>query len=402
MTAILAACFFVSGAAGLAYEVLWSRHLALLFGANAEAVGLVLAVFMSGLGLGSRAFGGLADRVRAPLRLYAGLEAGIGLFALATGPLLEGVARAFPSLAAALGGGPVAAAAAKALLSAAVLFPPAFLMGGTLPALSRSLATGRDRAGRVVSFLYAVNVAGAVFGAAATGFWLVEHAGLAATMRLAALSDFAVAGVALLAARRVPPAPGAAGAPEPEPLAPLARLALIVSLLASGAVFMLDEVVFTRLLSLAFGVSSYSFTLVLVLCLVGLGIGGFAASARAARGPVGLAAFGRVQLAAAALLGLSMAAVPLVSRALVLARQVPGLGFGATLALKAGLAAVLLLPLASVAGAGLPLLLAFVAGRPGGVGTSVGRASLVNTAGTLAGSLATGFVLVSVLGSQGL
>ena len=71
MTLLLAVCFLVSGAAGLAYEVLWSRHLSLLFGANAEAVGLVLAVFMSGLGLGSRAFGGLADRARADMRLYA-------------------------------------------------------------------------------------------------------------------------------------------------------------------------------------------------------------------------------------------------------------------------------------------------------------------------------------------
>ena len=163
---------------------------------------------------------------------------------------------------------------------------------------------------------------------------------------------------------------------------------------------MLDEVVFTRLLSLAFGVSSYSFALVLVLCLLGLGVGGFAATARAARRPVDLATFGRVQLASAATAMLAMAAIPLVSRALLLARQVPGLGFGPTLALKAALAAALLLPLASVAGLGMPLLLAFVTGRPGGVGTSVGRASLVNTAGTLAGSLATGFVLVTNLGSQ--
>src|SRR5512132_932839 len=164
MTAFLAACFFLSGAAGLAYEVLWSRHLALLFGANAEAVGLVLAVFMSGLGLGSRAFGALADRARAPLRLYAGLAAGIGVFALATGPLLAAVSRAFPVLAAALGGGTAAAAAAKAILSAAVLFPPAFLMGGTFPALARALAGGGARAPRVVSLLYAVNLAGAVLG----------------------------------------------------------------------------------------------------------------------------------------------------------------------------------------------------------------------------------------------
>ena len=403
MTVLLAGCFFVSGAAGLAYEVLWSRHLALLFGAHAEAVGLVLAVFMSGLGLGSRAFGGLADRVRSPLRLYAGLEAGIGLFALATGPLLTGATRAFPALAAALGGGSAATAVAKAVLSAAVLFPPAFLMGGTLPALARSLGGERSRAPRVVSLLYAVNLAGAVLGAGATGFWLVERAGLAATMRLAAAADLAVAAAAFAASRRLERSSPAASSPAApaEPLAPLAGAALFAGLFVSGAVFMLDEVVFTRLLSLAFGVSSYSFTLVLVLCLLGLGIGGFAASAWTARGPVGLAAFGRVQLAAAALLGLAMAAVPLVSRALVVARQVPGVGFGPSLALKAALAAALLLPLAAVAGAGMPFLLAFVAGRPGGVGTSVGKASLVNTAGTLAGSLATGFILVTLLGSQG-
>ncbi len=400
MTALLAACFFVSGAAGLTYEVLWSRHLALLFGANAEAVGLVLAVFMSGLGLGSRALGGLADRVRSPLRLYAALEAGIGLFALATGPLLAGVARAFPALASALGGGAAAATASKALLGALVLFPPAFLMGGTLPALARALAGDRVRSPRVVPLLYAVNLAGAVLGAAATGFWLVEHAGLAATMRIAAAADFAVAAAAFAAARRIARPPARPAEAAPEPLAPLPRAALFTGLFASGAVFMLVEVVFTRLLSLAFGVSSYSFALVLVLCLLGLGIGGFAASAWAGRRPAGLAAFGRVQLASAAFLGLAMAAVPSVSRALVLARQVPGLGFGSTLALKAALAAALLLPLAAVFGLGLPLLLAFVAGRPGGVGTSVGRASLVNTAGTLAGSLATGFVLVTALGSQ--
>ena len=401
MIVLLAACFFVSGAAGLAYEVLWSRHLALLFGANAEAVGLVLAVFMSGLGLGSRAFGGLADRSRAPLRLYAALEAGIGLFALATGPLLAAVARAFPALAAALGGGPAAASGAKAILTAAVLFPPAFLMGGTLPALARALASEAARAPRVVSLLYAVNLLGAVCGAALTGFWAVENAGLAATMRGAAMADFAVAAVAFLAASRLyAPLPPDAALSAPEPLSRLARVALFAGLFVSGAVFMLDEVVFTRLLSLAFGVSSYSFTLVLVLCLLGLGVGGFAASARAARAPVTLASFGRVQLASAALAGLAMAAVPLVSRALLLARQVPGLGFGPSLGLKAALAAALLVPLASVAGAGMPLLLAFVAGRPGGVGTSVGRASLANTAGTLAGSLAAGFFLVAALGSQ--
>ncbi len=402
MTALLAACFFVSGAAGLVYEVLWSRRLGLLFGVDAEAVGLVLAVFMTGLGLGSRALGGLADRVRSPLRLYAALEAGVGAFALATGPLLTLVAALYPRLAAALGGGAGAAAASKAVLSFLVLFPPAFLMGGTFPALARALAAA-TAAPRIVAFLYAMNLAGAVFGAGVAGFWAVERVGLSATMRAAAAADFAVALVAAAAARRA----GSAPARAPSPAAPaegdsdvLARAALDAGLFASGAVFMLFEVVFTRLLSLAFGVSAYSFALVLVLCLLGLGLGGLAAAARAARGPVGLDAFGRVQLAAAALAGAAMAAVPLVPRALALARQVPGLGFSPTLAFKAALAAAFLLPLATVSGLGLPLLLAHVASRAGRLGTSVGRAALVNTAGSLAGSLLAGFVLVGGAGSQ--
>ena len=81
-------------------------------------------------------------------------------------------------------------------------------------------------------------------------------------------------------------------------------------------------------------------------------------------------------------------------------RQISGVGFGATLAVKAGLAALLLLPLSAAAGAGMPLLLAFATGRPGGVGASVGRSVLVNTAGTLAGSLLTGFVLLTAAGSE--
>src|SRR5438034_7795110 len=81
---LLAACFFLSGGAGLVYEVLWAQHLHLLFGSTTESVAAVLATFMAGLGLGGSLLGGVADRTPSPMRLYGLLEHGVGLYALAT------------------------------------------------------------------------------------------------------------------------------------------------------------------------------------------------------------------------------------------------------------------------------------------------------------------------------
>jgi spermidine synthase len=74
------ACFFLSGATGLVYEVLWIRMLGLVFGHTVFAVTTVLTAFMAGLGLGSWIFGRTADRQPRPLRLYGLLEIGVGLF----------------------------------------------------------------------------------------------------------------------------------------------------------------------------------------------------------------------------------------------------------------------------------------------------------------------------------
>src|SRR5438477_8705363 len=85
---LLAVCFFLSGGAGLVYEVLWSRHLHLLFGSTTESVAAVLATFMAGLGLGGHLLGKVADRTRSPMRLYGLLEVGVGVYAFLTPSLL--------------------------------------------------------------------------------------------------------------------------------------------------------------------------------------------------------------------------------------------------------------------------------------------------------------------------
>src|SRR5438093_390264 len=78
---ILYVIFFLSGATGLVYEVIWVRLTGLVFGNTSHAISTVLGAFMAGLALGSWKLGQKADHTDNPLRMYGLLEIGIGLSA---------------------------------------------------------------------------------------------------------------------------------------------------------------------------------------------------------------------------------------------------------------------------------------------------------------------------------
>src|SRR2546422_3962885 len=78
--------FFLSGATGLVYEVIWVRLTGLVFGNTSLAISTVLGAFMAGLALGSWKLGRKADRTKNPLRLYCLLELGIGISAALVPP----------------------------------------------------------------------------------------------------------------------------------------------------------------------------------------------------------------------------------------------------------------------------------------------------------------------------
>jgi spermidine synthase len=422
---LLAACFFISGGAALVYEVLWSRHLQLLFGSTTESVAVVLAVFMAGLGLGAHRIGRIADRARSPMALYGLLEIGVGIWALATEPLLAAARAAWLAGAAHLGAtGPVATLL-KLVLASAVLLPPATLMGGTLPALVRATAgvdagidAGIDEGKRAdgarsqTALLYALNTLGAVLGTLAAGLFLVEALGLSLSMRLTAVTNLGVGALVFVRARRTRGHPMPANETPPVDRRAGGTLKLIASsaagryalgaLALSGAVTMLYEVVFTRVLGLVFGVSSYAFTAVLAAFLVGLGLGALWAKriGRGAPPSTGTIALAQIGLGLAGVLAL--AAIPLVPRLVLYLRQVPQLGFWEVLAAKSAIAAALLLPIALVAGLATPLALEALATAHAGerLGRVLGDAYMVNTAGTIGGSLLAGFLLVAKLGTQ--
>src|SRR6266699_2906280 len=179
--------FFLSGATGLVYELLWVRLLYQAFGSTIQSVTTVVAAYMGGLGLGAWLLGRRADRHTRPAALYGWLEIAIGAFGILS-PLVLGFARhAYIGAAAALGAGPLGSLALRFGLAAVVLLVPTTLMGGTLPVLTRAL-TGTDRAAlkRWLGRLYGLNTLGAVIGAGLAGFVLIEHVGIRASLWITA------------------------------------------------------------------------------------------------------------------------------------------------------------------------------------------------------------------------
>src|ERR1043165_3198216 len=130
---VLPLLFVGSGAAALIYEVVWFQLIELVIGSSAVSLGVLLGTFMGGMCLGSLLLSRFVAPDRHPLRVYALLEAGIGvlgLIVLGAVPLMGGIYTAT-----AMGG--LAGILWRGLLCAVCLLPPTLLMGATLPAISR-------------------------------------------------------------------------------------------------------------------------------------------------------------------------------------------------------------------------------------------------------------------------
>jgi len=409
---VILALFSASGVAALLYQFVWIRMLSHLVGGTSLAISSVLAAFMAGLAAGSRFFGDRADRTPRPLRLYARLEVGIGVLGvvvpgliLAVTPLYVAVAHAVPA---------ALLPVVRVLLAVALVFGPTFLMGGTLPALSRYVVRGRERLGRSLGVLYAANTAGAVAGAFLAGFFLVEKLGLigctatAAAVNLAiALAVFALDASAARAAGGGP-VPAAAAAPraEAEPAAgpPEIRGDLLAGAFAlSGFAALGYEIHWTRALQHFLGNSTYAYSAMLTTFLLGLSVGGWVGGVLADRVRRPSALLGWTQLAA----GITAAAtVPLIWGLLP---QVAGESFLTpanvpwhTFLLRRFLVAFLVMSLPTfLIGMTFPLVNRIGIREMSRLGHGVGFLYMANTAGAIVGSLAAGFLVLPLLGPKG-
>ena len=164
---------FGSGVAALIYEVVWFQLLELAIGSTTVSLGMLLATFMGGLCLGSLMLPRLVSARWNPLRVYALLELGIGvlgILVLHLVPLAGGVYTAWTAYG-------LRGLLLRGAIAAACLLPPTFLMGATLPALSRQIEARQIGTGHDVSwlgFFYGANIAGAVLGCLLAGFYLLR------------------------------------------------------------------------------------------------------------------------------------------------------------------------------------------------------------------------------------
>jgi spermidine synthase len=403
-------CFFLSGAAGLVYQVAWSKALGLIFGHTVYAIAAVLAVFMGGLALGSACIGRWSERHPQPVALYGWMELGVALTGALSLVGLAGVRSLYLVSYHAISSSAAALIALRFFGAAVVLFLPTFLMGGTLPVLVGGLTRSSAELGARVSRLYSVNTAGAVAGALAAGFVFLPWVGLRRTVAAAVALNVLAGGLALLLSRSGQEP--AAAPPEPEPIAPaditsvtppqLSRL-LLVGFAAVGATAMAYEIGWTRLLATMLGSSTYAFTLMLATFLAGIVLGSalfewWLGRTHAVR--LGTFAFTQTLTALAALAFLIFfQQLPRVVPPLLRATHESFGGLVLAQFVTSGLA---MLPAAIVFGFNFPAVTLLIAGRGGssaGPAAAVGRAYAANTLGAIVGATATGFWLVPRLGS---
>jgi spermidine synthase len=386
--------FLASGCAALTYEVIWMHLMRLVIGASSMSVGIVLASFMGGMFLGSLFFARYVPRVRHPLRVYAAIEVGIGVFGLLMPLLLPAIRHVYVGL---VGYGAVGIAL-RAVVAAVLLLPPTALMGATLPAVARRYSGGR-RGTSALAWLYAANTVGAVLGALLAAFYLLAVWDVWVATFVAVFLNFAVAAYAHYLARSEPAnLKGAGSGPVvTKPAQAFDARIVYLGTALSGLTALGAQVVWTRLLTLLFGATVFAFAIILAVFLGGLGIGSAVAAGLLRRGVSPLRGLAWTQLLLVPTVLLS---------AFVLARVLPYASPSASTPVQAlhGLHVLrtidVILPSAVLWGMSFPLALAAVNQAGGDPGRTSGLVYASNTVGAIAGALLVSFFAIPAYGTK--
>ena len=197
--ALVLAAIGLSGFIGLAYEVAWTRALAMVIGPTSYAFSGMLVTFIAGIALGATAGAVLARRMARPFVglaitfLIGAAGAGVALMFIGRGPLIVGgwVARPDASFGWIVG--------AELALGAALLLPITVALGAAFPLALAAVTVARRFSGaRGAAAVYVANTLGAIAGSLACGWLLVPTLGLRATIvSLAIMGAIAAAVLAL-------------------------------------------------------------------------------------------------------------------------------------------------------------------------------------------------------------
>ena len=411
---VLLLLFVGSGAAALIYEIVWFQMLELFVGSSSVSIGVLLGTFMGGMCIGSFLLPRYISPAHHPLKVYALLEIAIGIIGLLLIVVLPLVGHVYT----AWGGYGVSGYLLRGLVASICLLPPTLAMGATLPAVARWVQTTPTGVSWL-GFFYAGNIAGAVIGTLLAGFYLLRVFDMSTATYVAAAINFTVGALGLLVSARTPASVGVKdsdsypasaqsggraeafgeGGTNPDSKASSDRALVYVAIALSGFCALAAQVIWTRILSLLFGASTYTFSLILGVFLIGLGIGSSLGSiiAKSVERP-------RVALGWCQLLNVGAMAWS----AYMLLKSLPywpintsittSIWYNFQLDFVRAFWAVLPAPI--LWGASFPLALAGVAKKGEDPGRLVGGVYAANTVGAILGSVAASLILVYWFGSQ--
>src|SRR5688572_5684713 len=399
---VLFGLFFLSGAAALVYQTAWHRLLGLFAGADTIAAALVVGAFLLGLGIGSLVAGFLADRLsrRAALLAFALCEVGIAAFAVASPWLYYDVIyRELLPLSSSRG-------VIFAVVFAGLLWPT-FLMGCSLPFLSKAVVSEIAGSAKLIGWLYGLNTLGAGVGAFVGGWYLIGTFGFDKAIYVGAALNLVVAAGGLLLARGLDmadatPSPKTAAAPDPVD-GLVWRWSLLVFI--SGFLIVALQIVWYRLIGVLLQSNGYSFSLVLSVFLLGDAAGLLVGARTIDRIADPRRFFFLMQGIATALalagawfvywaIGTGILPATFVDHDVMSGR--PG-----DLALIVVLLLIVVLPASFIMGFSFPVVQKAVQRDIGRLGQRVGLVQLANIVGNSAGSLVAGLLLLDLVGTAG-
>jgi spermidine synthase len=431
MRSVCYGVFFASGFAALLYQVIWQRILAIFSGADVYSATIIVAAFMAGLGIGSLTGGHIADRVsrRTNLMLFGAAELGIAVFGFVSARLY------YDLLYVRLGPIDIPPAPLAAILFVSLLWPT-FLMGASLPLLARALTRHIDAAATTIGTLYGVNTLGAATGAMFATWWLLPRIGLEGSLGVGATMNavcaLAILPFAFLTVAAAPAASLSGSMPAATETLPATQGELTfrtwVWIYAfSGFLALSLEIVWFRTLGVMMKSTAFTFGTLLAIYLAGLGSGSIAGGRLARRIRRHAAVFLALQAAAGlSAIGLLAIVVSLVDQTRALlgyfgsyepisipesvtnlrAAVANVLGSGPPAQVPAnfirfyiGLPIVLVLPPTFLMGCSFPVLQRVVQSDLELIGRRVGLLLVANIAGSVAGTMLTGWVLLNVLGT---
>ena len=419
--AIILVLFFFSGISALAYQVIWVKIVGLVFGVAPFAVSTVLSSFMAGLTLGSLYFGRAVDRSRNPLKLFGLMEMGIGVFALLFPFLLSRIIHSYAYLYLHFHTSFYFFSLLRFLMIFSLLLVPTFLMGGTLPVLSKFSIWNLKVLGRRVGSLYSVNNFGAAAGCFLTGFFLIRLIGLSNGIYLAAAINISIAvgslvlsklSLGFLANTRPQgtnsPMKGAKPTPQKEKKGEHYSRFLVYILLViftiSGFISLVYEVLWTRILSASVLANSvYSFSAVVITFIVGLAVGSFIYARFVDRKWDKLILFGLIEagIGVSALLLLpAFARVTFIVGSISVALFGSAPSWGMCAASEFVPAFLLMIIPTTLMGMTFPLISRIYTRSLSKLGRRIGEINSLDTAGPVFGSFAGGFLFIPWFGMQ--